>query len=112
MSDHFGQRETAGRQFRGLEIMVDRFVGHAGLRKMPGDELGLRAYCRIGFQMLSKPQMDRAAPRTQHRRIGRILYQRMLERIDRIGRFAARYGELGPDQLFERVFQLRFRKVR
>ena len=82
MVNHLGQREPSGGMFGGLSIILERFVGHAALRKVPGDDLRLWRFARgVFFQHLGEAPVDRAALLAQQGGIIGLLHERMPEGV-------------------------------
>ncbi len=91
-----------------LAPIADGLVGKPGLGVMVGDELG-QAFGHRGEpldQNFGDAAVQRAPPGPEQRRIGGVLYQRVLERVGRVRRHSAPRGEAGDRQAVECRFEV------
>ena len=104
--DHrLGHRRAAERGPPGLEPVGRRLVRSAGLREVVGQQLGL-GLCRLREALLQHRAIRACSccrSALQQALIGRVLHQRVLEGVARVGRRAAREHQLGRDQLVQRL---------
>jgi hypothetical protein len=92
----------------GLAPAGDGFFNEPGFRVMLREELwlGVRQLRGVGFERFGNLCVQLLARAAQQTAVRRVLYQRVLEGIDRVGRPAALEDQLGGDETSERGLQL------
>ena len=102
-----------GRYMAGALPIGDRAIIKRCFCQMMSQHLRMGLNCRQKMQF-ERPRnlgMKLLAAAPQEGLIGRILNERVLEDVDRLGRLAAAEQQLGGDQLVERGLELRLRPV-
>ena len=85
----------------GLAPIHNRFFDQPGLGVMLREELGLAFYdlWGMGFERFGDLRMQLLPGIAQQAAVRRVLHQRVLEAVDRVGRRAALKDQLGSDEL-------------
>ncbi len=86
----------------------DGFFNESGLGVMLREELGLALHelRGVGFERFGDPRVQALARATQQTIVRRVLHQRVLKGVDRVGRRAALKDQLGRDEASESGLQL------
>src|SRR5207247_8268604 len=96
------------RSLAGPGPIFDSLTIDPGFSIMLGEELGLVIdhIWGMGFERFRDPRMQLLARAAQQAAMRRVLHQRVLESINRVGRRAALEDQLGSDELIESSLQL------
>src|SRR4029077_3663295 len=98
----------------GLAPAGDGFFNEPGLRVMLCKELGLALdqLGGVGFERFGDLRVQLLPRAAQQAAVRRVLHQRVLEAIDRVGRRASLEDQLGGDEASESSLQLSLGKTR
>ena len=109
----FRHRRPGGGPLTGLAPIGDRSFDESGLGVMPREKFGLAVHQlgRMGFERFGDLRMQLLPRAPQQAAMRRVLHQRVLEAIDRVGRRAPLEHQLGTDKPTERSLQLLLRKT-
>jgi hypothetical protein len=110
----FCHRRAGGGFVAGLAPIDDGFFDEPGLGVMLREELGLAVHplWRLGFERFGDPRVQLLTRPAQQAAMRRVLHQRVLEAVNRIGRNAAMECQLGGDEAGKRGLQLVLGKTR
>jgi hypothetical protein len=98
----------------GFTPIGDGFFNEPGFSIMLRKELGLVLHQlgETGFQRLGDLRVQLLPGTPQQATVGRVLHQRVLEGVDRVGRCASLEDKLGSDKAIESCLQLLVGKAR
>src|ERR1700740_3624983 len=104
----FRHSRAGGRPMPGLSPKCGGFFDEPGLCVMLRKELGLSDHQlgEMSFERLCDLCVQSLASATQKAAVGRVLHQRVLEAVNRIGRRTALEHQFGTDEASKRNLQL------
>jgi hypothetical protein len=109
----FRHRRAGGGAVTGLAPVLDGFFSEPSFGVMLREKFGLalRQFREMGFKRFGNLRMQLLPGTSQQAAVRRVLNQRVLEGVDRVGRRAALEHQLGSDEVSESGLQLVFRET-